>query len=209
MMKYGQRNNMKKIVTFLGALIAASSLNAQSELVFVDQDGTEAGTLVNFDENIYEGAWSKFAVLRRGEYFMRINLETGEISPSTFFYNSLDCSGTPYVVFDRGGNTRGGVIVYTRNLDSPILGLVEWYPEIQTNSFFSAHHLGGTSECGNYSKRVDGVPVTIVAPADYGVSKIPEVKPGTTGLGFKGPLVPKIKQSEVIFCNGLENCPVQ
>lgn len=52
-------------------------------------------------------------------------------------------------------------------------------------------------------------PVTIVAPADYGVSKIPEVEPGDTGLGFKGPLVPKIKQSEVIFCNGLENCPVQ
>ncbi len=200
---------MNKIVTFLGAVFAASSLNAQSQLVFIDQDGTEAGTLVNFDEQ-NKGAWSKFAVLRRGEYFMRINLETGEISPSTFYYNSVDCSGTPYVIFDQGGNTRGGVIVYTRNLDSPILGLVEWYPEIQTNFFRSAHHLGGvTSECDDYTSGVDGVPVTIVAPADYGVSKIPEVKPGTTGLGFKGPLVPKIKQSDIIFCNGLENCPVQ
>lgn len=99
------------------------------------------------------------------------------------------------------------MILYAQRGDSPILGRVDWYPTISTSSFNSALING---VCGDYSSLVDGIPVTVINPADYGVQELPnEVAPGVVGLGWLPPLLPEVQQSEVIFCNGLENCPQQ
>lgn len=205
---------MKINVGILLAFILSNSAAAQSNLIFKDQNETFVGTLVQFgpssncdSANVQDPLYSCTAIVRRDQYLIEVDVFTGEIRNENFWFHSTDCTGTPHLLIDYKG-VRGGVIVYARSGDSPVLGRVDWFPTVATNNFDSALDSSGT--CTDLSSQISGVPLTVIDPAEFGIQQLPnEVLPGVTGLGWLPPLVAEVQQSEVIFCNGMENCPIQ
>jgi hypothetical protein len=136
---------------------------------------------------------------------MSVNLVSGELGQTQFWYQTQDCTGTPFIKIDNGG-LRGGFLAYTRAGDHPIVGIVEWGSEVNPNSLRSSWQENG--QCADYFSQIDAIPITIIDPADFGVTELPgEVAPGIKGLGFLPPIIPREEKSEGIFCSGFESCP--
>jgi len=203
-----------KITIFLAAfgLFTPAVSFAQSNLVFFDQSGDRLGALVQFREqnSCDAGAgvnplYSCNAIIRRDRYLFEVNLLTGELAQTKFWYLFNDCSGTPQLGLDDYG-ARGGLIVYTRSGETPILGRVDWNAPINTN--FLRAYMQENGECADNGNSQDSIPITVVQPSDYGMKQLPQqVAPGQIGLGFLPPISPSVEKPDGSFCDGFESCP--
>lgn len=139
-----------------------------------------------------------------GSGYIRRRLYDGV--PGHVWYESEDCTGQPYLDYNDGLSDwlfpRGGEIFQLdKDVTSPVFAKVEWAAPFHAATYRSSiePHQG---ECGPENANRTLVPISFVAPGDYGIKML-----NLGAYGFRPPITAKPESADGIFCSGFESCP--